>query len=237
MGAIDSESPAEPKPGTARPRRRSEWLAALAAVLAGVALIVLVPQLRHSVSLALQGDFGGLRQYIRGLGAGGLALLTGLMLGHALIFYPSEIVTATAGYVYGFLPGLLFVTGGWLISALLAYLLGRMLGRPLLHAVLGPRFARLERGIERGGIALLLSARLIPVVPFSLMGYAAGATRVRVWQFAWTTVVGFFPLTAAVAYLGSRAQSFSLNDPVVWVASILLIASLVAVRVVNLKRR
>lgn len=191
-------------------------------------IIVAVPELRHSVSLALQGNFGGLRSYVRGLGAGGLLLLLALMLGHAVIFYPSEIVTATAAYVYGFLPGLGQVMAGWLASGLLAYLLGRVLGRPLLRAALGPKFTRLARAIERGGVPLLLSGRLIPVVPFSLLGYAAGAAGVRVWRYAWTTAVGFLPLTAAVAYLGSRAQTLSLSDPIVWLAALLLAALFVA---------
>jgi hypothetical protein len=46
-------------------------------------------QLRHP-----DGRFAGLRSYIRSLGTGGLALLVGLMVGHAIVWYPSEIVTS-----------------------------------------------------------------------------------------------------------------------------------------------
>ena len=64
--------------------------------------------------------------------------------------------------------------------------------------------------------SLLLSSRLIAVVPFALMGYAAGATRVNLWQFSWTTVVGYLPLTVAVAYLGSRAETLAASNPLAW---------------------
>ncbi len=210
---------------------------ALASIALGAGLIAVVPELRHSVSLAVGGHFGSLRSYIRGLGAGGLVLLLALMLVHAVIFYPSEIVTATAGYVYGFLPGLGFVMGGWLVSGLLAFVLGRILGRPLLQAVLGRRFTSLEHAIHRGGTTLLLVGRLIPIVPFSLLGYAAGAARVQVWRFTWTTIVGFLPLTAAVAYLGSRAQTLSAGDPVVWLAVLLVVALLATGRFVTMNSR
>jgi uncharacterized membrane protein YdjX (TVP38/TMEM64 family) len=212
--------------------RRIRMAVAVGAIALGAGLIAAVPDLRHAVSLVFQGDFGGLRGFIRGLGLGGLALLLALMLAHALIFYPSEIVTATAGYVYGFLPGLGFVMLGWLASGLLSFVLGRILGRPLLRAALGRRFTSLEGAIQRGGIPLLLAGRLIPIVPFSILGYAAGAAHVRVWRFAWTTVVGFLPLTAAVAYLGSRAQTLSTSDPVVWIAVVVLIALLATSRLV-----
>ena len=199
-------------------RDRLGLTAGISTIIFALAILALVPQLRHCVSLTVHGDFGGLRDYIRSLGLGGLLLLVALMLGHAIVFYPSEIVTATAGYVYGFGPGLALVVGGWLVSALLCYALGRTVGRPLLRAVLGHRFRALENGVEQGGTSLLLSSRLIPVVPFALMGYAAGATRISLWRFSWTTVVGYLPLTIAVAYLGSRAQTLSLSNPLVWLA-------------------
>ncbi|MDE3132635.1 MAG: TVP38/TMEM64 family protein [Acidobacteriota bacterium] len=198
--------------------RRVDVVAGLATAAATLALILLVPALRHSVGLALQGHFEALRLYIRSLGAAGPALLLGLMVAHAVVFYPSEIVTATAGYIYGFAPALGLVVGGWLLTALLSYALGRTLGGPLLRSLLGARFARLEQGVADGGVTLLLAGRLIPVVPFALLGYAAGATRVDLWRFSWTTVAGYLPLTALVTYLGSNAHTLSLGDPLVWIA-------------------
>lgn len=199
-------------------RRRADLAMGVATTIAVLALILLVPQLRHSVGLALHGHFDALRTYVRSLGTAGIALLLGLMVAHAVIFYPSEIVTATAGYIYGFAPALGLVIAGWLLTALLSYALGRSLGGPLLRSLLGTRFVKLEKGVADGGIALLLAGRLIPVVPFAFLGYAAGATRVNVWRFSWTTVAGYLPLTAFVAYLGSNARTFSVGDPLIWIA-------------------
>src|ERR1700748_1891844 len=128
---------------------RLELAAGVATIALGIAVIVVVPQLRHCVSLAIHGQFGALRTYVHSLGAGGVALLLGLMLAHAIVFYPSEIITATAGYVYGFLPGLAFVVVGWLLAALLSYALGRSVGRPLLQRVLGRRLADGDDGARR----------------------------------------------------------------------------------------
>jgi uncharacterized membrane protein YdjX (TVP38/TMEM64 family) len=229
MATTDAPPPAsaaatEP-PG---PRRWVQIALVLGAILIGLGIIVAVPWLRHSFVLSLHGDFTGLRVYIKHLGAGGLALLIGLMLMHALIYYPTELVTATTAFVYGWLPGLAIAMAGWLLSALLSYLLGRLLAGPLLQSLLGRRYRDFEGAIERGGIALLIGYRLLPVVPFSFMGYAAGAVGVKLRTFAWTTVVGFLPLTIAVTYLGSRAQSLSLSDPLVWAAVALLLGLIVA---------
>jgi uncharacterized membrane protein YdjX (TVP38/TMEM64 family) len=188
-------------------------------VAVGALLVIVIPDLRHAVSHALHGDLDGLRDQFRGLGAGGVALLLGLIMIHAVLLYPTELVTATAGLVYGFLPGLALALGGWLASALLAYLLGRTVGRPLVRRLFGAqRTMRLEGSVARGGVSLLLLMRLIPLVPFSLTGYVAGAARVPVWRFGWTTAVGYLPLTALVAYLGSQSRSLSVGDPRLWLA-------------------
>ena len=71
--------------------------------------------------------------------AAGIATIV-LVVAHAVVFYPSEIVTATGGHVYGFLPGLALAAGGWLLAALLSYALGRSAGRPFLRRLLGRRF-------------------------------------------------------------------------------------------------
>ena len=67
----------------------------------------------------------------------------------------------------------------WVLSGLVAYWLGRIAGRPLAVRLAGEkRVAGAEQLIERSGAPALLLSRLVPFVPFSLVGYLAGAARV-----------------------------------------------------------
>ncbi len=188
------------------------------------------------MTLVANGQFTALRAYIQSLGAGGVALLLGLMVLHAIIFYPSEIVTTTAGYVYGFWPGLALAVGGWFVAALLSYALGRAVGGPVLRRLLGRRFEWLTTTMQRGGTSLLLSSRLIPIVPFALVGYAAGATQISLWRFSWTTVVGYLPLTIAVTYLGSQAQTLSTGNPLLWIAVAVLVSLVIGEQLLRRRR-
>ncbi len=86
--------------------------------------------------------------------------------------------------------------------------------------------------IDRGGVTFLLAARLVPIVPFSLLGYACGAARVPLWRFTWTTTVGYLPITAYFTYLGSRLEGFSIEDPIVWIGAAGLLLALLGVRYV-----
>jgi uncharacterized membrane protein YdjX (TVP38/TMEM64 family) len=48
----------------------------------------------------------------------------------------------------------------------------------------------------------VVSLRLIPAVPFSVINYAAGASAVRTLPYLLATLVGMIPGTAAVVILG-----------------------------------
>jgi uncharacterized membrane protein YdjX (TVP38/TMEM64 family) len=199
--------------------------------LAGIALLAVlvlaVPELREAFKAAIRGDSAEVREELDSLGVAGPLLILGLALIHAFVFYPAEIVDAAAGFVYGFFPALALVMLGWLLSGFLCFAIGRSVARPLLDRWLGTgRFERTEAMIERGGPTLLIAVRLIPIVPFSLVSYAAGAARVPPWRFAWTTAVGYLPITAISVYFGTRLEGLSLTDPLVLGSAAALLALL-----------
>jgi uncharacterized membrane protein YdjX (TVP38/TMEM64 family) len=206
-------------------------LAAVVVTLAGLALLTLlvlsVPELREAFEAAVRGDTADVRSRAQDLGVAGPLLLLGLALIHSVVFYPAEIVDAAAGFVYGFFPALALMMLGWLLSGLVCFAVGRSVARPLLDRWFGvERFERTEAAIERGGATLLLAVRLIPVLPFSLVSYAAGAARVPLWRFVWTTLVAYLPITALAVYFGTRLEGLSLTDPLVWGSAAALLALL-----------
>lgn len=211
----------EGSPGA--PAEDSGWrppLIEIGITLAGIALlagmVLAIPELRQAFEAAIRGDSAEVREELDSLGVAGPLLILGLALIHAVVFYPAEIVDAAAGFVYGFFPALALTMTGWLLSGLLCFAIGRSVARPLLDRWFGTeRFERTEAMIERGGATLLLAVRLIPIVPFSLVCYAAGAAHVPLWRFTWTTVVGYLPITAISVYFGTRLEGLSLTDPLV----------------------
>jgi uncharacterized membrane protein YdjX (TVP38/TMEM64 family) len=208
-------------------------LAAIVGTLAGIALlaglVLAIDPLRDAAAAALRGDTAEVRHELDRLGAAGPLLILALALIHAFLFYPAEIIDAAAGFLYGFFPALALVMAGWVISGLLCFAIGRSLARPLLDRWFGKeRFERAEAAIERGGPTLMLAMRLIPVLPFSLVSYAAGAARVPTWRFVWTTAVGYLPITALAVYFGTKLEGLSITDPIVLGTAVALLALLLA---------
>jgi uncharacterized membrane protein YdjX (TVP38/TMEM64 family) len=210
---------------------RSSVIATLALVLAATIGILAIDPLRQALGDAISGDTGPLRREVDQLGFGGVAIVYGLVFLHTFVWYPAEIVDTAAGFAFGFWGGLVIVHSGWILQGMLAWAIGRDAARPLVVRLAGERrFAEVERAVAGGGAELMLAMRLIPVIPFSLVSYVAGATGVPLGRFVWTTAVGYLPITAAFVYFGSRLESLSLTDPVLWGAVVVLVALIAATR-------
>src|SRR5262245_6706373 len=140
----------------------------MAGILVGVAVALAVPSLRSAVSDAFHGDTAAIRHDLHS-NAAGILLVVWLALVHVIVWYPAEILDAAAGYVFGFGVGFPIVLGAWVVSGLASYGVGHHFARPVLYRIAGEeRFRRLERMVHRGGVSVLLGARMIPIMPFKL---------------------------------------------------------------------
>ena len=198
-------------------RERLSILATVAVAVALTGLLFAIDPIRDAVRAAFAGDLGEMREELDSLGAAAALVLLGIALVHAVVPFPAEFPTAAAGFVFGFAIAFPLMVLAWTLSCLAAYLLARGVGPPVLDRLAGrERMEATDRLIARGGWPILLAGRLIPVVPYNLVSYAAGATRVPLGRFTWTTAVGVMPLTALTALLGQRLQEPRFDDPVLW---------------------
>jgi len=148
---------------------------------------------------------------IRSWGAWGVLGSIGLMIAHSFLPFPSEIVAIANGMVYGPLWGSVITWVGAMLGASAAFALARLLGRPFVQHVLSAR-RRQQLALwsrERGGMALLVG-RLIPVIAFNLINYAAALTEISWWTFLWATGIGILPLTILLSVLGDRMLTMPL---------------------------
>jgi uncharacterized membrane protein YdjX (TVP38/TMEM64 family) len=208
-------------------RDRVTILATLAVTAALTGVLFMFEPIRDAVTAALHGNLGKMRWELESLGAVAALALIGIALVHVVIPFPAEFPTAAAGFVFGFAIAFPLMVLAWTLSCVAAYFLARVVGPPVLDRLFGvERMRAADAMIARGGWPVLLFGRLIPIVPYNVVSFAAGATRVPLWRFTWTTAVGVMPLTALTALLGDRLQTPRADDPVVW---LILVAVLVLV--------
>ena len=107
--------------------------------------------------------------------------------------FPRTAFTLAAGLLFGPALGVLLAVAASTASAVIAVLLVRTAGWQLSRLVRHRAVETLDARLRERGWPTVLSLRLIPAVPFSVLNYAAGASAVRVWPYTLATLVGLAP--------------------------------------------
>lgn len=177
-------------------------LAALGILAVGVLAWRLSPAAR---SFGLDDTVRGTEALIRSWGTWGVLGSIALMVAHSFLPFPAEVVALANGMVYGPLWGALVTWTGAMLGATTAFGLTRMLGLPLVRSLV-PRAYRdqVDRWSHAHGARALLVSRLIPVIAFNVINYAAALAGISWWTFLWATGIGILPLTIILAVLGEN---------------------------------
>ena len=116
---------------------------------------------------------------------------------------PGVPLTIAAGALWGPLPALVYSVAGGFVGALIAYFLGRTLGRSIMKVLVGKVMVfNKERGEFFIGFMIFIS-RLLPLFPFDIISYAAGVSGLSFSLYAIVTLLGMIPSTLLLTYLGS----------------------------------
>jgi len=181
--------------------RRDAAIMLAAGLLLGALIFALWHLLkRHGVDLAAL-DEAAVERFVRAWGAWSALASIALMVLHSFVPLPAEIIPLANGMLFGPLIGIALTWAGAMLGAALSFALARWLGRGFVRLVLSEaRFQRLAQIVPRPGT--LLYVRLVPLISFNLVNYAAGLMGVSWWTFLWTTALGILPLTVAMVLLG-----------------------------------
>jgi uncharacterized membrane protein YdjX (TVP38/TMEM64 family) len=174
---------------TVPPRR---FLAILAAIVILVAVAVLIP-----LPTAVQ-----LRDWATSVGPWFPPAFLGAHIVVTVFPFPRTAFTLAAGLLFGPYLGVPLAVVASTVSAVIALLLVRAAGWQLSRLVRHPRVDSLDERLRDRGWTAVVSMRMIPAMPFSVVNYAAGASTVRVLPYTLATLVALLPGTAAVVILG-----------------------------------
>lgn len=177
---------------TARQLPRRRVVLTAVAIAALVALVLLVP-----LPTAVQ-----LRDWATSVGPW---FPVAFLIAHIVVTvlpFPRTAFTLAAGLLFGPVLGVVLAVAASTASALIALVLVRVAGWQLSRLVRHRAVDTLDDRLRDRGWPTILSLRLIPAVPFSVLNYAAGASAVRVLPYTLATLAGLTPGTAAVVILG-----------------------------------
>ncbi len=172
-------------------RRRWRWIRFILFPLAVVGLFLL------GRKLGLQGELEDLRIWVLDQGLWGVVVYVAAYALAAMAAIPGLPFTLLAGALWGSVLGVaMAVCASW-FAAGAAFLLARYLARDSISRWLAKRkgYARLQRATAESGAMMVILTRLFPLIPFALLNFGFGLSRIRFGTYMVWTLVSMLPGT------------------------------------------
>jgi uncharacterized membrane protein YdjX (TVP38/TMEM64 family) len=120
-----------------------------------------------------------------------------------ILIMPSTALNLAGGALFGPWLGSLWTTIGALIAAMVAFGFTRTVGRELVARRLAGSWQAIDAEIRQGGLFYMFSIRLLPIIPYGLVNFAAGLTSISFRDYMVGTALGTLPGVLPFVLLGS----------------------------------
>jgi uncharacterized membrane protein YdjX (TVP38/TMEM64 family) len=214
------------KPPSGAPDRRAALVrfAALAlGVAAAIAVILLVVQPTPG---AVRGRVADVRDWVDGIGP--LAPLAFVAVSSLLtpLMFPGPLLAGASGLLFGTALGFPVTLASAVLGASIAFMISRSVAPDAVEQLAGPRLKAIEELVSRRGFVSVLYARITPGVPYTLVNYAAGLTRIPLAVFAAATALGTAPRAFAYTALGGSLGNLRSPEAAIAVGVLVVIGSI-----------
>jgi len=178
--------------------KKRSGLIALTIVIIGIALTISLTQIMVNVF------FDYLNWFSKNEALGMVVFLL-LYIVFGIIALPASFHKYLAGVIYGFGPGIIIAWIGSMIGAIAPFLLGKKWMNPYARRSLEkyPTLKNLEHEMAKHGVKVVALTRASLVIPYGVLNYAYGATKLSFRQFIIGNLVMIIP-AIMYAWWGSQ---------------------------------
>jgi uncharacterized membrane protein YdjX (TVP38/TMEM64 family) len=145
-----------------------------------------------------------------------------------VLVLPSTALNLTGGAIFGLWWGTLWTSLAAVIAAVVAFAFTRTVGREMVADKLAGRWQAMDAEMRQGGLFYMFAIRLLPIIPYGLVNFAAGLTSIRFRDYFLGTILGTVPGILPFVMLGSFGlQALKTGDVLPLMGALALIGLLV----------
>jgi uncharacterized membrane protein YdjX (TVP38/TMEM64 family) len=192
-------------------RRRSPAWGKLLAIVVVIAALAAAWRYTPLSEYITAGRITGWARAIRGWSWAPLVVMF-LYTPAAFVMFPRPVLTLLTVIAFGPWLGFAYGMTGIIGSALATYYVGRLLPEKTLQRLAGDKLDDVIKALRRRGLMAMLAVRIIPVAPFAVEGFIAGAVPIKLWDYTLGTFLGMLPGVLATSVFGGQLTA-ALEDP------------------------
>jgi uncharacterized membrane protein YdjX (TVP38/TMEM64 family) len=148
-------------------------------------------------------DSAQLQAWLKQAGVWAPIIYTAVYTAATLLILPSTPLNLTGGAIFGLWWGTLWTSIAAVIAAVVAFAFTRTVGREIVAQKLAGRWQAMDAEVRQGGLFYMFAIRLLPIIPYGLVNFAAGLTSIHFRDYLLGTILGTVPGVLPFVMIGS----------------------------------
>lgn len=144
-----------------------------------------------------------------------------------LLILPSTPLNLSGGAIFGVWWGTFWTTVAAVIAAVVAFAFARTAGREWMTRKLAGRWEAMDAEIHQGGLLYLFAIRLLPIIPYGIVNFAAGLTSIRFRDYFLATLLGTVPGILPFVMMGAGMHALTSGNVLPFMGALALVGLLV----------
>ena len=191
-----------------------------------IKIMVLIATITFIIYLAFNGivaniTLNEIKDYIRSFGPLAPTIYILILTLIPLTLIPNSLIVISGGALFGIYYGTLYTIIGALFAATLAFSISRYFGSGVTEKLIKNKTEWFDSNAAKGGFIIIFLLRLIPIIPFDIISYGAGLSKIKYSEFISATLLGIIPGVLIYSNIGDKAVN--VLSPKFWLAVGLLI--------------
>ena len=125
---------------------------------------------------------------------------------------PSTPLNLTGGAIFGAVWGTVWTSIAAILAAILAFGFSRTIGRSLVERKLAGKWESIDREMQQGGFFYMFAVRLLPLIPYGIVNFAAGLTSIKFRDYFLGTLLGTVPGILPFVMMGAGLTALKQGD-------------------------
>lgn len=125
---------------------------------------------------------------------------------------PSTPLNLTGGAIFGAVWGTVWTSIAAILAAVLAFGFSRTIGRSFVAQKLAGKWESIDREMQQGGFFYMFAIRLLPLIPYGIVNFAAGLTSIKFRDYFLGTLLGTVPGILPFVMMGAGLTALKQGD-------------------------
>jgi uncharacterized membrane protein YdjX (TVP38/TMEM64 family) len=140
---------------------------------------------------------------------------------------PSTPLNLSGGAIFGSVWGTVWTSIAAILAAVLSFAFSRSIGRNFVEKKLAGKWQSIDREMHQGGFFYMFAIRLLPLIPYGMVNFAAGLTSIKFRDYFLGTFLGTVPGILPFVMMGAGLTALKQGDVLPLLVALALIGMLV----------